>query len=213
MTFPGGLAELEFVDAYWRSALRKPQMAADAALRQLVFAEAGDRAVLAGLIAQELAESCRRLAAVHGALADRRYNLARTLLQPLPNAAAWRALAQQAATFTPEQMLRELSLDESALDFATRLRAQPDLAGLTNLVEAAETGSPMLLIPGRRNVARECWFAGVSASGEPVAASFGSKEQDAATLADLTAEFSAIARGFLGVYLDSRKNAGWRRAE
>ena len=55
--FPGGLSELEFVDAYARSALRKPQMAADAALRALVFSESGDRAVLTGLIGQELAES------------------------------------------------------------------------------------------------------------------------------------------------------------
>ncbi len=212
-TFPGGLSELEFLEAYWRSALRKPQMAADAALRQLVFAEAGDRAVLTGLIAQELAESCRRLTAVHAALADRRFNPARALLQPLPNAAAWTELAQRAAILTPEQMVRELSLSDAALSSAVRLRSQPDLAGLTSLVRAAETGNPMVLVPGRRNVAIECWLAGVSESGEPVAASFGSQEQDAANLADLTAEFSGIARGFLGAYLDARKNAGWRRHE
>lgn len=69
-TFPGGLSELEFVEAYARSAVRKPQMAADAALSRLVFAEAGDRAILAGLMGQELAEACRRLVAVHAALAS-----------------------------------------------------------------------------------------------------------------------------------------------
>jgi hypothetical protein len=211
-SFPGGLSELEFVESYWRSALKKPQMAADSALRSLVFAEAGDRAVLTGLIAQELAEACRRLVAVHGALADRRYSVARSLLRPLPGVAEWKAFIQQAATFTPDQMLRELSLDESALGHATNLRAQPDLAGLTGLVAAAEAGNPMLLFPavGPRNVPSECWFAGVDNEGEPFAASFGVEEQDAANLADLTADLCSIARGFLGAYLGSRRTAGWR---
>ena len=59
VTYPGELNELDFVEAYARSALRKPEMAADAALRSLVFAEAGDRAILVGLIAQELGEVSR----------------------------------------------------------------------------------------------------------------------------------------------------------
>src|SRR6185312_1018952 len=96
--FPGGLRELEFVDAYCRSSLRKPQMAADAALRALVFSDAADRAILVGLIAQELAESCRRLVAVHNALSDRRYSIARSLIKPLPGAAEWRDFVHQAAT-------------------------------------------------------------------------------------------------------------------
>jgi hypothetical protein len=36
----------------------------------------------------------------------------------------------------------------------------------------------------------------------------GALEQDAAALADLTADLSAIARGFLGAYLDARRIAG-----
>jgi len=209
-TFPGGLSELDFVDAYRRSALKKPQMAADAALRTLVFSDAADRAILVGLIAQELAESCRRLAAVHRALSDRTVNVARSLLKPLPGVAEWRTFAHQAATFTPEQMLRELSLGDEALDFVNNLRGQPDLVDLEGLVAAAETGNAMLLIPGldRRHVPEECWLAGVDAKGTPIASSFGSSEADAASLADLVADLSAIARGLLEVYLGNRRDAG-----
>ncbi|MCC7365897.1 MAG: hypothetical protein IT303_16145 [Dehalococcoidia bacterium] len=212
MSFPGGMSEIEFVDSYARSALRKPQMAADAALRALVFAEAGDRAVLAGLIGQELAEACRRLVAVHGALSDRRYSVGRSLLRPLPGVAEWRTFIQQAATFTPEQMVRELSLPEDALSYAKNLRGQPDLHLLEGLVAAAASGNSMLLIPssGPRNVPSECWFAGLTAEGEAFAASFGVEEVDAANLADLTADLCGIARGFLNAYLGARRGAGRR---
>ena len=211
-SYPGGLSELEFVEAYWFSALRKPQMAADAALRALVFSEAGDRAVLTGLIGQELAEACRRLAHVCLALGGRRLPIARSLLAPLPGLPEWKTFIQQAATFTPEQMLRELSLDTSALRWALDLRAQADLAELNALVAAAATGRSMLLVPGmaQKHIATECWFASSDESGEPMVASFGVEESDAANLADLTADFCAIARGFLGVYLETRRTAGWR---
>jgi hypothetical protein len=210
--FPGNLRELEFVDAYCRSSLRKPQMAADAALRALVFSDAADRAILVGLIAQELAESCRRLVAVHNALSDRRYSIARSLIKPLTGAAEWRDFVHQAATFTPEQMCRELSLGEDAIEHAQNLRSQPGLAELTGLVIAVEAGNGMLIVPDmdRRNVPIECWLAGVDDEGTPTAASFGSSEHDAANLADLTADLSSIARGFLEVDLGNRRSAGRR---
>lgn len=210
--YPGGLAELDFVEAYARSALRKPEVAADAALGRLVFAEAGDRAILAGLIAQELAEACRRLVAVYTALSDRAYPVAKVLLRPLPGADAWRDFIQLAATITPEQMLRTLYLGEDALPAARLLRSQPELGELTGLVEAAETGNAMLLIPdlGRRRIAESCWFAAVGPSGEPMASSFGAEESSAVTLADLTADLAGIARGFLLSYVGARRDAGRR---
>jgi hypothetical protein len=187
-------------------------MAADAALRQLVFADTGDRAVLTGLIGQELAEACRRLVAVHSALSDRRYSVARALLGPLPGLPEWEAFIQRAGSITPLEMLRELNLDMEALRHAESLRGQPDLAGLTGIVAAAVTGNAMLLIPGygNQNIPSECWLAAVTAEGEPMAASFGTGEQDAANLADLTADLCSIARGFLGSYLHVRRTAGWR---
>lgn len=208
--FPGNLSELEFVEAYWRVALKKPQIAADSALRTLVFAEAGDRAILTGLIAQELAEACRRLVAVHDALADRRISIARSLLRPLPGAADWSAFVQQAGSLSPESMLRWLSLGDDAIDHARQLRSQPGLADLTGLVAAAEAGNGMLLIPKGRLVAEECWLAGVDSGGQPATSSFGASEEDAIGLADLVGDLSAIARGVLGTYLGHRLSAGWR---
>ncbi|MGE3075225.1 MAG: hypothetical protein AB7N24_15830 [Dehalococcoidia bacterium] len=209
-SFPGNMAELDFVEAYAKSALRKPQMAADAALRALVFSESGDRAILAGLIAQELAEACRRLVAVYDALADRTHSVARSLLKPLPGQAQWMQFIQRAATISPEQMLRELNIGNDALEAAQLLRSQPELGELAGLVAAAETGNPMLLIPdlARRHVAEEVWLAGVNADGEPIASSFGAEEGDATTLADITADISTIARDFLMSYLNARRGAG-----
>lgn len=210
--FPGDLGELAFVDAYAKAAVRKPQMAADAALRSLVFAEAGERAILAGLVGQELAEAARRLVAVYLALSDRRYSVARSLLRPLPGVEAWTAFVHQAGTFTPEQMLRELSLGEDALPQAKLLRAQPDLASLTGMVATAESGNAMLLIPGlgQKNVPSESWYAGVSEDGAIHTAAFGISETDTANLADLTADLCGIARGFLESYLGARRSAGRR---
>ncbi len=209
-TYPGGLSELEFVEAYARSALKKPEAAADAALSRLVFAEAGDRAILAGLIAQELAEACRRLVAVYRALSDRTHPVGVQLLRPLPGAHEWELFAHEAAVLSPEQMVRTLFLGDDALEWARLLRAQPDLASLTGLVAAAETGNPMLLIPdlARRHVPETSWLAGVSAEGEPVASSFAADESSATTLADLTADIAGIARGFLLSYVNARKSAG-----
>lgn len=209
-TFPGNMSELDFVEAYAKSALRKPQMAADAALRTLVFSDSGDRAILVGLIAQELAEACRRLVAVYAALSDRTHTVARSLLRPLPGQSDWMRFVQRAATISPEQMLRELSIGSDALEAAQLLRSQPELGELAGLVAAAETGNPMLLIPdlARRHVAEECWLAGIDSSGEPIASSFGSSEGDATTLADITADISTIARDFLMSYLNARRGAG-----
>ncbi len=210
--YPGGLSELDFVDAYCQSTLRKPQVVADAALRALVLAGTGDRLILGGLIAEQLAESCRRLTAVHHALWERMHPVARTLLEPLPGLVEWRRLVQLAGSLAPEQMLRDLSLDESAVESARRLRSQPNLAGLDELVAAAESGNAMLLIPGleSRRVASGSWFSGLSRGGETVVTELGPDEGDAAALADITADLSSIARGFLGAYLHSRRTAGRR---
>lgn len=204
------MSELTFVEAYARSALRKPQMGADAALRTLVFSESGDRAILTGLIAQELAEACRRLVGVYQALSDRTHSVARSLLKPLPGAAEWHDFVQRAATISPEQMLRELNIGNDALAAAQMLRGQPDLSELGGLVAAAESGNPMLLIPdlARRLVAEEVWLAGIDASGEPTASSFGASENDATTLTDITADICTIARDFLMSYVGARRGAG-----
>jgi hypothetical protein len=202
--YPGALGELQFVDAYLQGALRKPQVVADSLLRSLVLSGQNDRLILSGLLAEQLAEACRRLTGVYLALSDRRYPVARTLAGALPGLEQWLAFIQAAGTFTPEQMLRELGLGDDALGSAMTLRAQPGLASVTDLVAAAEMGSAMLLMPNGR-LSEECWFAGPTPGGDHVAASLGTEEHDAAALADLTADLCSIARGFLGSYLDARR--------
>jgi hypothetical protein len=210
IAYPGGLPELEFVDAYHQSTLRKPQVAADAALRALVTAGHNQRALLTGLIGEQLAEACRRLVAVYSALADRRHPVARSLMAPLPGPVEWAEFAQAAATMSPGQMLSRLALPESALPAAERLRSQPDLASLSRFVAAAAAGNAMFLAPGidSRRGAVELLLAGGGLESEMVTAALGALEQDAAALADLTADLSSIARGFLGAYLDARRIAG-----
>jgi hypothetical protein len=208
--YPGDLTELAFVESYLNGALRKPQVVSDSVLRTLVVAGTGDRLMLTGLLAEQVAEACRRLVAVWDALADRRYPIARTLLAPLPGLAAWERFIQQAATFAPEQVLRELSLGEDALPSAELLRGQPDLDALSPLVAASETGSAMILIRGASGTVAGAWVAGVDAAGTPVAASLEGDEREAATLADMTADLVSVARGFLGDYLFSRSTAGRR---
>jgi hypothetical protein len=206
-TFPGNLSEMEFVDTYYRSVLRKPQVVADALLKTLLHADTSDRALLIGSIAVELAEACRRLNSVYLALNDRRYSIARSLMRPLPGVGEWREFAQRAATLEPQQMVWDLQLPDSALDSAKRLRSQPDLGNLTGLVAAASGTAAMAMVPAR---ATEAWFGGVDEEGAPIASSLTVTESDAAALADITAETVSIARGFLGAYLGARRSAGRR---
>lgn len=211
-TYPGGLTELDFVAAYHSSALRKPSVVADSVLRSLVLSGQGDRAMLSGLIAEQLAESCRRLVAVYRALSDRTYSVARTLMQPLPGAQEWVAFAQDAGSFTPEQMLRELSLPDSALDAAAKLRSLDNLGALEPYVAAAEVGALMFLVAPTASArpASHGWLAGTDAAGNAVAIEVLFEEQQAAALADLTSDLAGIARAFLGSYLDARRGAGRR---
>jgi hypothetical protein len=210
--YPAGLSELEFLDIYERSALRKPQVAADAALRTLVLAGTSDRVTLTALIAQQFVEAARRLVAVHEALGNRREPVALALTRPLPGAAEWRDFAQRAGTLEPEDMLRNLALNETARPSAELLRRQPDLGQFTELIRACETGSEMLLVR-ESNGSRapvEFWLAGIGRDGEPAQAAIGTAEDDAAMFADLTADLSSVARGFLGAYLGARRTDGRR---
>lgn len=207
--YPAGLRELDFVEAYWASVLKKPSAVADSALRGLVLAGQAERAMLAGLIAEQLAEACRRLAAVWVALADRRYPVARILAAPLPGVDAWRGLAQDAGSLSPEQILRHLSLDDSALDAATRLRGLDVLADLEPYVAAAEAGSPMFLVPSNGSRVPEVGcLAGHGEASQAVEVYLD--ERSAAGLADLASEVTTVSRSFLGAYLAARRGAGWR---
>lgn len=203
--YPFGQDELEFVDAYWRTSLRIPQVAADAALRTLVTAGQADRLLLVGTIAAGVGEAARRLTAVCAALEDRTYPVGKSLLRPLPGRAEWYELIQQVVTIEPSAMRWRLGLDDSAQQPAERLRAMGDLSWVGPLVDAAcQEGIVVEGTYGGRPGAR---FIAVKDRVE-AAQAFG--EDDAAGLADTAAELVAIARGFLGAYLEGRQSAGYR---
>lgn len=208
--YPGEMRELQFVEAYRRTTLRAPQTIADAMLRAGVTASQDDRLVVAGAIAQQLGESCRRLVAVRNALFDRRYSIARSLLKPLPGVADWRAFAQWAATSEPEGTLRDLGLGDDALESAQRLRSQPDLTWIEPLIEAQAGGNVFTLLAGKQGGATPNLWIGPAPAEEERPGHLVVTEDDMATLADTTADMVSIARGFLGSYLRARLGAGRR---
>lgn len=208
--YPGGLSELQFVEAYWRTTLRAPQTIADAMLRAAVTASQDDRIVVTGAIAQQLGESCRRLVAVRDALFDRRYSIARSLLKPLPGVEEWRAFAQWAAISEPEGTLRDLGLGSDALESAQRLRSQPDLTWIEPLIAAQVSGNVFTLVPPMKGrVATQLWMGAAAGEAQPTGHLLVN-DDDSATLADTTADMVSIARGFLGSYLRARLGAGRR---
>lgn len=204
-TYPGGMDELRFVETYWQLTLRKPQVGADAALRTMVTAAAVDRMALMGVIGDYVGEAARRLVAVYTALEDRTYPVGTSLAKPLPGREAWDAFAQVALTAEPRMTLRTLSLGEDGLDAAERLRGLGDVGWVGPLISALEAGGLLVEGAGKRGMGKVA-FAGTG--GERVLVL---DEDDAATLADMAAEFSGIGRGFLAAYLEARSYAGQLR--
>ena len=201
LAFPGGLSEIEFLDAYEATALRKPQVAADAALKALPFALPNDRASLTAMIVEQFVEAGRRLTAVYTGLEERRRAIARALLDPLPSLDEWHAFAQTAGTIEPETTIRVLAIDESAMPSAELLRAQGDLGPLSDLVFAVTSPAAMVLAPSHER--DRVWIVGGDAEGLS-AFSIEVSEDEAARLADVTADLSSIARGFLSAYIRTR---------
>lgn len=201
--YPGGLSELEFLRAYHRTTLRLPQVASDSLLRSLVTAAEADRPVLVAALGAMAGRAARQLAAVARALEDRRRPVAERLLAPLPGVDAWTDLIQRASTTAPAVLTRELGLGSEGLPHAERLRSLGDLSWISPLVALSERDGFLL---AKANEWRHTWDA-VWAVVDGVAA-LALREEDAANVADTTAELVAIARGFLGAYLDGRGGGG-----
>ncbi len=201
--YPGGLSELEFLRAYHRTTLRVPQVASDSLLRSLVTAAEADRPVLVAALGAMAGRAARQLAAVARALEDRSRPVAERLMGPMLGTDAWVELIQRAATRAPEVIAGDLGLGSAGLAHAERFRALGDLSWLTPLVALSERDGFLL---GTVNEWRHAWEA-VWAVVDGVAA-LALREEDAANVADTTAELVAIARGFLGAYLEGRGGGG-----
>ncbi len=215
VSYPAGLQEIPFVRAYHRTALRKPQVVSDTILRSLMTSSQDDRLILASSLVQQLSEACRRAVAVHDALFDRQYSIARQLAGPLPGVDAWSNFIDRAARVEPEAMLRDLGLGEDAEPAANLLRRQTDLSWITPVIAADVTENVMSLITQPASQAHRIPLdIAVATTGIPdgpapdpdPALTLGI--DDAATVADTTADMVEIARGFLGAYISARMNAG-----
>lgn len=215
-SYPSGLRELPFVEAYYRTTLRRPQVVSDTILRSLMTSGQEDRLVLCASLADQLAEACRRLVVVHDALFERRYPIATLLARPLPGVSAWRAFVDRAATLPPESMARDLGLGEEGERPAELLRSQPDLGWIEPLIVAAESGNMLSLVatpeaPARR-APSHVWIGAAEGESDAPTGALTVDIDDAATLADTTADMVSVARGFLGAYLKARRGAGCREA-
>jgi hypothetical protein len=204
-TYPGGLSELRFVETYWRLTLRKPQVGADAALRAMVTAGAADRGPLVGVLASHAGEAARRLVAVYEALDDRTYPIARRLQGPLPGRAAWDSFTATVMALQPSQLAWRLGVGEDGLEALERMRSMGDLGWIGPCVSASEEGALLIDGPGEHSDGIAIARAGTSAD-QPLRL----REDDAAALADATADMTSVARGLLGAYLDARRMAGRR---
>ncbi len=201
-----GLTELRFLEEYERSALSKPQMVADAALKALAFAPPYERPALVGMLAEQLVEAALRLTAVFEALDDRRFSIAQQLRGPLPGADGWVALAQLSGTAEPEGVVRRLALDEGAVESAAQLRGLPVPEWLPALIEAT-TAADSLAMPAPID---QLAITGTNAEGVRLEVRLAAGENDTVAMADLVADLCSVARGFLGAYLRARKSMGQR---
>ncbi len=198
--------DLEFLRRYEATTLWKPQVVADNVLTGIFLADTTYRAPLAALLLQESVEAARRLAAVWHALADRSMPVARRLRAPLPGPEGWSALASAVGmTEAPEDILRTLGLDESALESATELLEFGGLTWFTDAIRASESGPPdVTVIPGQPATLQ---WVGHDGAGEPVRVHVLLEDDRVIALGDATGDFVTWARDFLGAYMDARTAA------
>tara|TARA_B100001123_G_scaffold346537_1_gene395047 strand:- start:22790 stop:23422 length:633 start_codon:yes stop_codon:yes gene_type:complete len=198
------LSELAFLEEYEHTVLSKPQIVADTTLRSLAFCPPYERTALIRVLADQLVEAAKRLAAVFEALDDRQLSVATTLRGPLPGAPAWVDLTQLAATAEPEGLVRRMALDEGALESAAQLRSLPLPDWLPDLIQASSAEDSLAMTAPIDQLA----ITGTTAEGEQVEVRLAAGENATVAMADLVADLCSVARGFLGAYLRARRSLG-----
>ena len=195
--------EAQFLRAYEAHALRKPQVVSDNVLAGILLADASYRVALSALLLQEAVEAARRLAAVWSALSDRSRPVARRLAGPLPGAAAWRSFTTAvAAASDGRQLLREMTVDSSALQSAEELVEYPALARFEAPIRVFELGPPAAL--SLDDTSATLLVRNIDASGSLVEAAWSLERDRVTALADATGYFVTWARDFLGAYIEGR---------
>ncbi|MSQ42237.1 MAG: hypothetical protein EXR65_04290 [Dehalococcoidia bacterium] len=207
---PGGLSELAFLHAYAATALRKPQVVADNVLTGIFLADAGYRAPLAALLAQEAVEAARRLNAVWDALSDRTRPVAQRLAGPLPGVAAWErfAAAVEAHAERPAALLEAMALDASALQSAEELAAFSGLARFAVPLRVFAPGPPVVTVVA--GPVPSLLLSNVGADGAAVEARLSLADEQVIALGDAAGDFVTWAGDFLGAFIDAREAAASR---
>lgn len=195
--------ELAFLRAYEYTTLRTPQIVADNVLTGIFLADTAHRAALAALLLQEAVEAARRLSAVWVALSDRTHPVARRLNRPLPGVAAWDALLSVAGdTEEPDDVIRALTLGESARESAEELIRFGGLRWFREAIRAAESGPPSVTLEPGAPVT--LFWQGFDAAGESVTVTLPLSDDRVIALGDATADFVIWAREFLSSYIEAR---------
>ena len=197
-TFPVGLDEKQFLELWCNSLIPKPQVIADLILKSFPFAMPSDKPTLVSVLVVQVVEASLRLVAVNSALADRSKSVALNLLKPLPNQSDWEEFVQSVGNLDPVQLLAHLNVGEEALPSAELLCSQSGFSFISQMISVAGSGEGVF-IPQRDN-------ANVVFSLDGNAISVSTDELEVVSLADLTADLSSIAKGFLLAYMQARSD-------
>ena len=197
-TFPVGLDEKLFLELWCNSLLPKPQVIADLILKSFPFAMPSDRPALVSVLVVQVVEASLRLVAVNNALADRSENVAVNLTKSLPSQSDREEFVQFAGNLDPIQVLAHLNVGEEALPSAELLCSQNEFSVISQLISVVDSGD-VVFIPQRDN-------ANVVFSLDGNMISVSTDELEVVSLADLTANLSFIAKGFLLAYMQARSD-------
>jgi hypothetical protein len=204
--YPAG-SELAFLRAYDDGSLRRIEVVSDALLERIFRADDSHRAVLAAQLLTELAEAARRLLAVCTALRDRTVPVGRALLAPLPTAEDWLAFADAVVDAHPDDLVRAMGLDETAIDSAAELASITDLARHADVIRVHEAGPPISTIePGDQGQPPVLTLTGFDHAGARHAFRLPLNESRVIGLADATGHLVALARDFLLTHVELRED-------
>jgi hypothetical protein len=199
-----GMDEIEFLQAYEDTTLRKPQVVSDNVLTGIHLSDASHRIVLSVLLMQETVEAARRLAAVWAALSDRSRTVSQRLAGPLPGPDVWRAFVDAVTSAPgPAHLLRAMAIDASAAESARELLEFEDLAQFEPLIRVFEPGPPVALVTAE--VPPMLLVGSTDAEGRRIEAYWSLDRDDVTALGDATGYFVTWSRDFLGAYIDARR--------
>lgn len=203
--------ELSFLRAYDDATLRRIEVVSDASLERIFRADDSHRAVLAAQLLAELAEAAQRLLAVCTALRERTVPVGRALLAPLPGADAWREFAAAVFEAHPDDLVRAMGLDESAIDSAAELASVSDLARHAEVIQVHEGGPPIAIVEAREPPVLR--LVGHDHSGARCEFTIVLSEARVIGLGDATGHLVALARDFLFTHIELREESLARHAD